>query len=41
MGVKQKIKFKHKHTAEFNFDEHIELQNDDIYKSEIVAVLTD
>lgn len=41
MGAKQKIKFKHKHTAEFNFDEHIELQNDDIYKSEIVAVLTD
>ena len=40
-GTTHKTKLKNKHTAEFNFDEHIELQNDDIYVHEIVEVLTD
>ena len=36
-----KVKFKNKHAAEFNFDENIELENDDIYAKEIVAMLAD
>lgn len=40
-GVTHKTKLKNKHTAEFNFDEQIELQNDDIYTKEIVAMLSD
>ena len=39
MGAMQKVKFKNKHAAEFNFDENIELENDDIYAKEIVAML--
>lgn len=41
MGATHKVKFNNKHTAEFNFDECIELQNDDIYNREIVALLSD
>lgn len=41
MGAKHKTKLKNKHTAEFNYDEHIELQEDDAYAREIVAVLSD
>ncbi|MCM1025978.1 MAG: SP_1767 family glycosyltransferase [Roseburia sp.] len=36
MGVTQKTKLNHKHTAEFNFDEFIDLQADDIYEEEVV-----
>ena len=41
MGATQKTKFKNKHTAEFNFDENIDLQKDDIYNGEIVEMLSD
>jgi glycosyltransferase family protein len=41
MGAMHKVKFKNKHAAEFNFDENIELENDDIYAKEIVAMLAD
>lgn len=43
MGATDKVRFRHKHTAESDFDdnEHIELQNDDTYAKEIVAMLTD
>lgn len=41
MGATHKIKFKNKHAAEFNFDENIELQNDERYTKEIVAMLCD
>lgn len=40
-GVNQKIKLANKHTAEFNFDEYIDLQDDDIYSGEIVEILVD
>lgn len=40
-GVTQKTKLRNKHTAEFNFDEHIELQDDETYAGEIVEMLTD
>ncbi len=40
-GVTQKIKLSNKHTAEFNFDEYIDLQNDAVYTGEIVEMLTD
>lgn len=39
MGVTQKTKFMNKHTAEFNFDEYIDLQDDDTYTGEIVEML--
>lgn len=39
MGATYKTKLKNKHTAEFNFDEHIELEQDDIYAGEIVEML--
>ena len=38
-GATHKTKLKNKHTAEFNFDEHIELQYNDIYNKEIVEML--
>lgn len=41
MGATHKTKFKNKHAAEFNFDENIELQNDDTYTKEIVANLSE
>ena len=41
MGVTQKTKLKNKHTAEFNFDEYIDLQENDIYTGEIVEMLSD
>lgn len=41
MGVTQKVKLNNKHTAEFNFDEFIELQDDDVYTGEIVEMLAD
>lgn len=40
-GVTQKTKLQNKHTAEFNFDEYIELQNDEVYMREIVENLAD
>lgn len=36
MGVTSKVKLNHKHTAEHNFDENIELVDDEIYLSQIV-----
>ena len=41
MGAAYKIKLKNKHTAEFNFDRDIELQDDDAYAEEIVEMLSD
>ncbi len=41
MGAAYKIKLKNKHTAEFNFDRDIELQDDDAYAAEIVEMLSD
>lgn len=41
MGAVRKTKLSNKHTAEFNYDENIELQKDDIYESEIVEILSD
>lgn len=41
MGATCKIKLKNKHTAEFNFDTNIELQEDDMYAAEIVEMLAD
>ena len=37
MGAKTKVKFSHKHTAEYNFDQDIEFIEDEIYNSQIVA----
>lgn len=37
MGAQHKVKLEHKHTAEFNYDEGIELQEDAVYTSQIVA----
>lgn len=36
MGATSKVKLNHKHTAEHNFDENIELVDDEIYLSQIV-----
>lgn len=36
MGATSKVKLAHKHTAEHNFDENIELIDDEIYLSQIV-----
>lgn len=41
MGATHKTKLNHKHTAEFNFDTDIDLQRDDMYAEEIVAMLAD
>ena len=37
MGAKTKVKFAHKHTAEYNFDQDIEFIEDEVYNSQIVA----
>ncbi|MFS1664257.1 SP_1767 family glycosyltransferase [Streptococcus sp. zg-JUN1979] len=37
MGATHKVKLAHKHTAEFNYDEHIDLAEDETYQSEIIA----
>ena len=37
MGAKTKIKFAHKHTAEYNFDQDIEFIEDEVYNGQIVA----
>lgn len=39
MGVTYKVKLKHKHTAEHNFDEDIEFLEDEKYEHEIIACL--
>lgn len=41
MGAKYRIELKNKHTAEFNYDENIEIQNDEQYAKEVVAILSD
>ena len=35
MGVTNKVKLKNKHTAEFNYDQNIELPEDEKFQSEI------
>ena len=40
MGTKTKVKFSHKHTAEYNFDQDIEFIEDETYNSQIVADLS-
>lgn len=40
-GVTQKTKLHNKHTAEFNYDQDIELQDDRTYAAEIVEMLSD
>ena len=37
MGAKTKVKFAHKHTAEYNFDQDIEFIEDETYNSQIVS----
>lgn len=37
MGAKTKVKFSHKHTAEYNFDQDIEFIEDETYNSQIVV----
>ena len=37
MGAKTKVKFSHKHTAEYNFDQDIEFVEDETYNSQIIA----
>ncbi len=40
MGAETKVQLKHKHTAEFNFDQGIEFIEDENYNDQIVADLT-
>ena len=40
MGAETKVQLKHKHTAEFNFDQGIEFIEDEDYNSQIVADLS-
>ena len=40
MGVETKVQLKHKHTAEFNFDQGIEFVEDEDYNSQIVVDLS-
>lgn len=40
MGAKTKVKFAHKHTAEYNFDQDIEFIEDEVYNGQIVANLS-
>ena len=40
MRAKTKVKFAHKHTAEYNFDQDIEFIEDEVYNSQIVADLS-
>lgn len=37
MGAKTKVKFSHKHTAEYNFDQDIEFIEDETYNNQIAA----
>ena len=37
MGAKTKVKFAHKHTAEYNFDQDIEFIEDEMYNNQIVV----
>ena len=39
MGAKTKVKFAHKHTAEYNFDQDIEFIEDETYSSQILVNL--
>lgn len=41
MGAETKVKLPHKHTAEFNFDQDIELEDDPRYQSQIVIDLSE
>lgn len=41
MRAKTKVKFAHKHTAEYNFDQDIEFIEDEVYNSQIVARIVD
>ena len=41
MGAKTKVKFSHKHTAEYNFDQDIEFIEDETYNNQIVARIVD
>ena len=40
MGAETKVQLKHKHTAEFNFDQGIEFVEDEDYNSQIVVDLS-
>ena len=40
MGAKTKVKFAHKHTAEYNFDQDIEFIEDETYNSQILVNLS-
>lgn len=40
MGAKTKVKFAHKHTAEYNFDQDIEFIEDETYNSQVLTVLS-
>ena len=40
MGAKTKVKFAHKHTAEYNFDQDIEFIEDETYNSQILVDLS-
>lgn len=37
MGATRKVKLGHKHTAEFNYDEDIQLETDEVYQGQILA----
>ena len=37
MGATSKVKFSHKHTAEHNFDQEIQLVEDEIYNKQVVV----
>ena len=37
MGAVYKVKLKHKHTAEHNFDENIEFLEDEKYDHQVIA----
>ncbi len=36
-GTKTKVKFSHKHTAEYNFDHDIEFIEDEVYNTQVFA----
>lgn len=40
MGAKTKVKFSHKHTAEYNFDQDIQFIKDETYNSQILVDLS-
>ena len=37
MGATSKVKFSHKHTAEHNFDQEIQLVEDEIYNKQVIV----